>query len=150
MEESKLRTHRRPSVGSGRPVRRGASAAGSSHVIDLRTAKPAAPSGNPSASKPARKPKAARRPLAAPNQSAVPVAAAPEALEPETLAKTKSSAAPLASVAPISPSASTPMSEPTLPPRRFWPAFWRFLLLLVILALLVVGGVYLYINYYRG
>ena len=42
------------------------------------------------------------------------------------------------------------MSEPTLPPRRFWPAFWRFLLLLVILALLVVGGVYLYINYYRG
>lgn len=150
MEESKLRTHRRPSVGSGRPVHRGASAAGSSHVIDLRAAKPATPTIVPPAPKPARKPKAPRRPLAAPNQSASPVKAptSSRAPKPETPVRVKASAAPLASVAPIAP--STPMPEPTLPPRRFWPAFWRFLLLLVILALLVVGGVYLYINYYRG
>jgi len=149
MEESKLRTHRRPSVGSGRPERRGASAASSSHVIDLRAAKPMAPETAPPAPKPTRKSKVPRRPLAAPNQSAAPVkVATSDADEPETPAKTKASAPPLASVAPISPSSS--MSEPTLPPRRFWPAFWRFLLLLVILALLVVGGVYLYINYYRG
>jgi hypothetical protein len=115
-------------------------------VIDLRAAKPAAPSTTPPASKPGRKLKAPRRPLAAPNQS---VAAAHEVPMPQEPPKTKASAAPLASIAPITP-ASTPVSEPTLPPRRFWPAFWRFLLLLVILALLVIGGVYLYINYYRG
>jgi hypothetical protein len=31
--------------------------------------------------------------------------------------------------------------------RRFWPAFWRFLVLLIILGLIVVGGVYLYLHH---
>jgi hypothetical protein len=34
--------------------------------------------------------------------------------------------------------------------RRFWPAFARFLVLLIILGLIVAGGVYLYITQYSG
>lgn len=34
--------------------------------------------------------------------------------------------------------------------RRFWPAFLRFLFLLIILGLLVAAGLYLYVTYFVG
>ncbi len=32
--------------------------------------------------------------------------------------------------------------------RKFWPSFFRFLLLLIILGLIISGGVFFYITYY--
>lgn len=145
MEESKPQT-RRTQGGPGRPVRRGPSAgsASSSHVIDLRAAKPVpsptAPMPLPPAGIGRRRPKAPLRPLAAPTQTLTPAADRPaRTVRPKPLS-TPSTAVP----------AISPPPEPSLPPRRFWPAFWRFLLLLIILSLLVIGGLYLYINYYRA
>jgi hypothetical protein len=34
------------------------------------------------------------------------------------------------------------------PTRKFWPAFWRFLFLLILLGVIVTGGIYLYLNYF--
>jgi hypothetical protein len=34
--------------------------------------------------------------------------------------------------------------------RRFWPAFARFLALLITLGLIIVGGLYLYVTYYQS
>ncbi|HUC20009.1 MAG TPA: hypothetical protein VMR98_00755, partial [Candidatus Polarisedimenticolaceae bacterium] len=33
---------------------------------------------------------------------------------------------------------------------RFWPAFWRFLFLLILLGLIITLGVYIYFSYYQG
>lgn len=32
--------------------------------------------------------------------------------------------------------------------RRFWPAFWRFITLLIILGFIITGGIYIYVNFY--
>src|SRR5665213_613759 len=135
MEESKPHPRRRPSGGASRSVS-GAAAkpASSAHIIDLRQAKPAAAAPPAVASRPARRPKPAARPLAAPT----PTAAPPRPSQPAPV-----------SVAVPDTLAAEP-TVPVLPPRRFWPAFWRFLVLVVILGLLVVGGLYLYVNYFKG
>jgi hypothetical protein len=34
--------------------------------------------------------------------------------------------------------------------KRFWPAFLRFLALLILLGIISSGAVYMYVNYFQG
>lgn len=114
----------------------------SRHVIDLRESAgtgpkeaPAKPQGAHTAHKPAPRPSLRRKAPVAPPPSvaaASTVAAAPDLPEPNPVASAR---------------AAQPAYLDAPPGRRFWPAFWRFLLLLVVLGLLLTGGVYLYLKY---
>lgn len=119
----------------------------SAHVIDLRkrggtAAAVAQPRPGRSLT---RKPKA----LAKPKRLG-------RALRPKPADEPVLEAAPVAEPAPVAPPtrATAPAAAPAYydapTERRFWPAFWRFLLLLVILALIVTAGVYLYLKFYSS
>jgi hypothetical protein len=110
----------------------------SRHVIDLRQSATAAPAKTRSvrgavSSKPSSSRKAAVKPVAnVATGTPRPIVAPP--------------------AAPSLPPAVTQMAQPAYsdppPQRRFWPAFWRFLILVVVLGVVITGGVYLYLKYY--
>lgn len=100
----------------------------SNHIIDLRDASPKTDS------------RPTPPPLPAPAPERHPVV--PPEPEPQP---------PAAVAAPVRRRVREPdMDTIALPAarRRFWPAFIRFLLLLIILAVIVAGGIYIYNNYY--
>ncbi|HUC87354.1 MAG TPA: hypothetical protein VMR75_03490 [Candidatus Saccharimonadales bacterium] len=109
----------------------------SRHIIDLRQSAAAAPS-QPQARKAAPKRLLSRKAATAPSAAAV---APPVAVPP---VDTK----PLVATPPARSSAPQAVYSDPPPQRRFWPAFWRFLVLVVILGLVITGGVYLYLKYY--
>jgi hypothetical protein len=101
------------------------------------------------------------RPIAAPIRQA-PQPAAPkspslaDSLEASAVPATSHSEAeapvkPVAPPLPVSPLKApvVPANDASLRPRRFWPAFWRFLVLLIVFGVLVTGGVYLYLTYVK-
>lgn len=51
----------------------------------------------------------------------------------------------LQELAPLAPAADLPPAR-----GRFWSAFWRFLFLLILLGLIITGGLYFYINYFKS
>ncbi len=147
MEHSKSRSSRpQKPAGAGdlavRPPRR---SMGSAHVIDLRQK---APSSEPSApveknavtakKRPHRQPQAQEAlpsPVTAPVSPAAPAPAAPAPPRP------KLKQAPEAEV----------YTDAAFPSQsRFWPAFWRFLFLLILLGLIIALGVYIYFSYYQS
>lgn len=105
----------------------------SSHVIDLRQQAPSEPDPIVARPKPAPKLKPVKAPKVAAAPKPTPLEEPVEVFEPELPSSASSE--------------FTSMSA--LPRRRFWPAFWRFLVLLVVLGLIVVIGIYLYLNYYH-
>lgn len=137
-------------------TRGGAGAAKSSHVIDLRqgagAAKPASKRPVPvPVPKAAAAPPAPVKP-APPKPTAVKVTPPPAAINPpadeDSLELDELEA--MAATAPARPSNLPAPVEPLPAGRRFWPAFWRFLVLLLVLAGLISGGLYIYVNYYRA
>ncbi len=45
--------------------------------------------------------------------------------------------------------AALPMPSGSAPRRKFWPAFGRFIILLIVLSALIAGAYYVYITYYH-
>jgi hypothetical protein len=124
----------------------------SAHVIDLRQSGSGGDKPRPShkpAPKPAHKAVAIRKPHIKPSVAPQPQPAPkvaptePAELESAELPAPEAEAPVAATTQPISASY---LDAP--PQRRFWSAFWRFLLLLVIFGVLLIGGVYLYLKYY--
>ena len=130
-------------------------AAKSAHIIDLRKASGGAATAVPPKSRLRRhsgKPKAAAKPkrlvrAIKPTKTEVPT---PDELQVESAATPKPQARPVvaASTAPQEVAPQEYYDAPT--ERRFWPAFWRFLILLVVLALIICAGVYLYLKFYSS
>jgi len=121
------------------PRKAGTKGPSSSHVIDLRQA-----GGTVVATKPSKR-----------------VVAKPAPRKPASPAPPK----PVATPKPEPKEAVAPIEEPFVmpeatsndfldtapaPKRRFWPAFWRFLLLLILFGALLTGSVYVYLNYLQG
>lgn len=143
MEESK-KSPKSPRTLDGVGGGASGSSAKSSHVIDLRQAKPKTAAGAPPASiKPPVKKEAPKK--AEPK---------PEPVKAVTPSKTDSpKAAPVAEPEDLGePFTAEVASALDTPARkgRFWPAFWRFLLLLILLGVILSGSIYLYLNYYRA
>jgi hypothetical protein len=134
-----------------RPVGR---AAGSAHVIDLREKAGSfeSPSSRPAPKKPlAPKKKILQRK----STSSAAVPAPVVAPAPATASVPSTSAAPPV-VKPVAARASRQAPAPSnysdaaFPDQpRFWPAFWRFLFLLILLGLIIALGVYIYFSYYQ-
>ncbi len=150
MDQSKSRpTHSSTPDGAGditaRPVRR---AVGSAHVIDLRQ-KPSSfePAARAGGKTPAHRPKppAHRHPKPATSASAAATQQHPQQPAPAARPPQKEPAAVLEDR-----SSAEGLADAAFPPKsRFWPAFWRFLLLLIVLGLIVILGIYLYVSYYH-
>ena len=111
----------------------------SSNVIDLR--QQAANSAAPAAPAPVRRPAPAP---AAPQRAAKPVPARQVTRQAAPVAR------PTRQVAPVAAGPVSPAADQAVPQRRFWPAFWRFLVLLIVLGVVVVVGVYIYLSYISG
>ncbi len=117
----------------------------SAHVIDLRQSKPAGAVPPAAASLslkvgPKAKLQTAKKPSAKP-------APQPIAVQPPAAAPVRSTAATSKTEQPGSlPAQADYLTSQN--DRRFWPAFWRFLVLLVVLAVILVGGVYLYLKFH--
>ncbi|HEX7259804.1 MAG TPA: hypothetical protein VF272_02630 [Candidatus Saccharimonadia bacterium] len=143
MDPNKLRPSRPrtlDSVGSSaaRPAGR---PAGSAHVIDLREKSssfnaPAAVDTKPSVVKKKQ-----------PERSQVPVAAPPPTPAPSPAQSSKQAATPPPRQRSPQQDRYTDAAFPAKP--RFWPAFWRFLFLLILLGLIISLGVYIYFSYYQ-
>jgi hypothetical protein len=122
-----------------------AAAPRSDHVIDLRTQKAQGSSSRPAGAAKsymdAASPRAAQAPVVAPVRPAGPrrvVGATTPAKPAETAAQ------PTPSKVGDSEVVAVPAK------RRFWSAFWRFLLLLIVLGVIVVAAVYAYVTYYQS
>ena len=127
----------------------------SSNVIDLRQSGsktiapgPRAVKPAPKAAKPALKPAPKKKPPLAPVATAPAIPTAAEAFDEEPLIELDEK-----DLKPSEEGTADDMTDLAVkeqPQRRFWPAFWRFLFLLIVLGALIGAGYYFYMAYFAG